>query len=181
MSAVAGHVIEQQHGRYLLSTDPARVDVAAVHRYLSESSYWARGRPFDMQVTAVANSLLVVGAYLDAGADVEQVGFARMVTDLATFAWLSDVYVLDEHQGSGLGTAMVRLIVEHPSVDGVRLAIAGHRRRSVAVRACRLRPDRRSRAVDGASPRRQCSSRTLTVQCGCACWARPRRTLPSPA
>jgi GNAT superfamily N-acetyltransferase len=125
MSAVAGHVIEQQHGRYLLSTDPARVDVAAVHRYLSESSYWARGRPFDMQVTAVANSLLVVGAYLDAGADVEQVGFARMVTDLATFAWLSDVYVLDEHQGSGLGTAMVRLIVEHPSVDGVRLQLLG--------------------------------------------------------
>ena len=68
MSGVAGHVIEQQHGRYLLSTDPARVDVAAVHRYLSESSYWARGRPFDVQATAVANSLLVVGAYLDAGA-----------------------------------------------------------------------------------------------------------------
>ena len=115
MSAVASHVIEQQHGRYLLSTDPARVDIAAVHRFLSESSYWARGRPFDMQATAVANSLLVVGAYLDAGADgAHRSGSRAMVTDLATFAWLSDVYVLDEHQGSGLGTAMVRLIVEHP-------------------------------------------------------------------
>ena len=126
MSGVAIEVIEQRHGRYLLSTDPDRVDVAAAHRYLSESSYWARGRPFDMQVTAVANSLLVVGAYLDGGADgAAQVGFARMVTDLATFAWLSDVYVLDEHQGSGLGTAMVRLIVEHPAVDGVRLQFLG--------------------------------------------------------
>lgn len=125
MSGVASQVIEQQHGPYLLSTDPDRVDVVAVHRYLSESSYWARGRPFDMQVTAVANSLLVVGAYLDAGTDVEQVGFARMVTDLATFAWLSDVYVLDDHQGNGLGTAMVRLIVEHPAVDGVRLQFLG--------------------------------------------------------
>ena len=48
-----------------------------------------------------------------------------MVTDLATFAWLSDVYVLDEHRGGGLGTAMVRLIVEHPAVDGVRLQLLG--------------------------------------------------------
>ena len=61
-------MIEQQHGRYLLSTDPARVDVDAVHRFLSESSYWARGRPFDVQSTAIANSPLVVGAYLDRAA-----------------------------------------------------------------------------------------------------------------
>ena len=63
MSGVAIQVIERQHGQYLLSTDPARVDIVAVHRFLSESSYWARGRPFDVQATAVANSLLVVGAY----------------------------------------------------------------------------------------------------------------------
>ena len=76
MSDVASEVIEQQHDQYLLSTDPARVDLPVVHRYISESSYWARGRPFDMQVTAVANSLLVVGAYLDDGAESEaQVGF----------------------------------------------------------------------------------------------------------
>ena len=119
-------VIERQHGRYLLSTDPARVDIVAVHRFLSESSYWARGRPFDVQATAVANSLLVVGAYLDAGSDRgEQVGFARMVTDLATFAWLADVYVLEAHRGGGLGTAMVRLIVEHPAVGGLPLQLLG--------------------------------------------------------
>ena len=54
-----------------------------------------------------------------------QVGFARMVTDLATFAWLCDVYVLDEHRGGGLGTAMVRLIVEHPAVGDIRLQLLG--------------------------------------------------------
>ena len=123
---VASPVIEQQHGRYLLSTDAARVDIDAVHRFLSESSYWARGRPFDVQAIAVANSPLVVGAYLDAGAGGgAQVGFARMVTDLATFAWLADVYVLDDHRGGGLGTAMVRMIVEHPAVDGLPLQILG--------------------------------------------------------
>jgi GNAT superfamily N-acetyltransferase len=126
--SVACDVIERQHGRYLLSTDPALVDVDAVHRFLSESSYWARGRPFDVQSAAIANSLLVVGAYGDAGADATvgrraQVGFARMVTDLATFAWLCDVYVLAEHRGGGLGTAMVRLIVEHPAVSNIRLQI----------------------------------------------------------
>lgn len=128
MSRVACEVIERQHGRYLLSTDPALVDVDAVHRFLSESSYWARGRRFDVQSAAIANSPLVVGAYADAGSDGTaggraQVGFARMVTDLATFAWLCDVYVLDEHRGGGLGTAMVRLIVEHPAVRGIRLQI----------------------------------------------------------
>jgi GNAT superfamily N-acetyltransferase len=122
MSGVASHVIERQHGRYLLSTDPARIDIDAAHRYLSESSYWARGRPFDVQAAAIANSLLVVGAYDDGGA---QVGFARMVTDLATFAWLSDVYVLEEHRGGGLGTAMVQLIVEHPGLSGVGLQFLG--------------------------------------------------------
>ena len=111
--------LEQRHGRHLLSTDPARIDVEAVHRFLSESSYWARGRPFDVQATAIANSQLVVGAY---DGDT-QVGFARMVTDRATFAWLCDVYVLDEHRGGGLGTAMVRLIVEHPDVRGIRMQV----------------------------------------------------------
>jgi GNAT superfamily N-acetyltransferase len=128
MSGVACDVIERQHGRYLLSTDRSRVDIEAVHRFLSESSYWARGRPFDVQSTAIANSPLIVGAYHESGDDSTvgggaQVGFARMVTDLATFAWLCDVYVLDEHRGGGLGTAMVRLIVEHPAVRDIRLQI----------------------------------------------------------
>jgi GNAT superfamily N-acetyltransferase len=127
MSGVPSEVMQRQHGRYTLSTDPARVDVEAVHRFLSESSYWARGRPLAVQASAIANSPLVVGAYLDSGADEggAQVGFARMVTDLATFAWLADVYVLDEHRGCGLGTAMVQLIVEHPDVSGVALQFLG--------------------------------------------------------
>lgn len=110
-------VTEITHGDVLISTDPGRVDVAAVHGFLASDSYWARGRPLELQRRAIEHSHLVVGAYLPDGS---QVGFARMVTDLATWAWLCDVYVLPEHRGGGLGTAMVRAIVEHPDVAGVR-------------------------------------------------------------
>ena len=110
-------IVEFQHGDYLISTDPARVDLLAVHRFMSEDSYWAQGRPFAVQRRAIEHSALVVGAYTSGG---EQVGFARMVTDLATWAWLCDVYVLPEHRGGGLGTAIVRAIVEHPDVARIR-------------------------------------------------------------
>ena len=84
---------------------------------MAEESYWAQGRPFDVQRRAIEHSALVVGAY---SADGEQVGFARMVTDLATWAWLCDVFVMPEHRRGGLGTTMVRTIVEHPDVVDVR-------------------------------------------------------------
>lgn len=108
---------ETQHGDHLISTDPARIDVVAVHRWLSEQAYWALGRTFETQRRAIEHSALVVGAY---SAEGDQIGFARMVTDLATFAWLADVYVIDEARGVGLGTAMVRAIVEHPDVDTIK-------------------------------------------------------------
>ena len=109
---------EFAHGAYTISTDRSRLDSVAIHRYLSEESYWAAGRSFELQVAAIDNSFLVIGAYTHDGA---QVGFARMVTDLATWAWLCDVFVLPAHQGGGLGTAMVGAIVNHPTVVDVRL------------------------------------------------------------
>ena len=111
-------IVQARHGDYLISTDPARVDLVEVHRALSEDSYWALGRSFDVQQRAIEHSAIVIGAYTR---DDAQVGFARMVTDLATWGWLCDVYVLREHQGGGLGTAMVRTIVEHPDVTDVRI------------------------------------------------------------
>lgn len=106
-------LVELVHGDYTLSTDRSRLDLVAIHRYLSEQSYWARQRPLDVQARAIENSHLVIGAYHRSGS---QVGFARMVTDLATWAWLCDVFVLPEHQGGGLGSAMVGAIVTHPDV-----------------------------------------------------------------
>ena len=109
-------LIERRHGEYAIITDPGRIDLVAVHRYLSEESYWAADRSSEIQRRAIEHSHLVVGADDDAG---DQGGFARMVTDLATFAWLADVFVLPAARGRGLGTALVETIVEHPDVADV--------------------------------------------------------------
>ncbi len=85
-----------------VSTDPARLDVERIHRWLSEDAYWALGRSLDVVTRAIEGSLNV-GAY-DGG---EQIGYARVVTDEATFAWVCDVYVDPRHRGSGVGTALL--------------------------------------------------------------------------
>lgn len=109
-------ILQHNFDAYLISTDPARLDIREVHRFLSTEAYWAIGRPLAVQERAIEHSHLVAGAY---SAEGEQVGFARMVTDLATYAWLCDVYVLADHRG-GLGTALVQTVVEHPDVVGIR-------------------------------------------------------------
>lgn len=110
-------LVERYVGPYLISSDPARLDLDAIQRYLSVESYWAAGRALDVVERAIAHSNLVMGAYT---ARNEQVGFARMVTDLATYGWLADVFVLPSHRGTGLGVELVRATVEHPDVVGVK-------------------------------------------------------------
>ena len=99
---------------YELTDDPARIDVAAAHAYLARS-YWSRGIPLATVERALANSLCVA-AYRGN----EQVGLARVVTDRATFAYLADVYVLEEHRGRGLARAMVAHLQAHPDLQGLR-------------------------------------------------------------
>ena len=104
--------MERSLGAYLISTDPGRLDLDAIFEYLSGESYWAKGRPRDQVVRGIENSL-PFGVYRGD----EQVGFARIVTDYATFAWLADVYVLEGHRGQGLGKALIEAVVEHPAVS----------------------------------------------------------------
>lgn len=96
-------------GGYELDDDAARIDIDAVHRYLSGDSYWAKGRPREIVVELIRSSSRVVGLYLAA----EQVGFARVVSDRHVVAYLADVYVLPDHRGRGLGLELVREAVEH--------------------------------------------------------------------
>ena len=100
---------------YLISDDPARLDVAAIHAYLARS-YWAAGIPREIGERAVRGSLCL-GLYTAAG---EQVGLVRVVTDYATFAWLCDVYVLEPHRGRGLSKALMRAALSHPWLQTVR-------------------------------------------------------------
>ena len=99
---------------YELSDDQARVDAAAAHAYLARS-YWSPGIPLATVETAIANSLSV--AVFHGG---EQVAMARVVTDRATFAYLADVYVLEEHRGRGLSKAMLAHLQDRPDLQGLR-------------------------------------------------------------
>jgi ribosomal protein S18 acetylase RimI-like enzyme len=103
-------------GAYEISTDPARLDVAAIHGYLTRS-YWSPGIPIEIVERALRHSLCF-GVYESAGG--AQVGLARVVTDYATFAYLCDVYVLEEHRGHGLGKRMMRELMAHPALSGAR-------------------------------------------------------------
>jgi len=105
---------EWERGDYIISTDPARIDLAEVHRYLSQS-YWAPGIPKEVIARSVAGSL-TFGVYRGA----EQVGFARVITDRATFAYLADVYVLEAHRGRGLARWLMEVIRGHPELQGLR-------------------------------------------------------------
>jgi len=106
---------EWRRGEYTISTDPARLDLAMIYEYLNGSSYWAEGRPLEVVRRSIENSL-PFGVYLGA----RQVGFARVVTDYATFAWLADVFVLREFQGRGIGKWLIGVVVYHPRLPALR-------------------------------------------------------------
>lgn len=98
-----------------ISTDADRLDLDMIHRWLSEESYWAQGRPRELMQRSFDNSICF-GAYLED----RQVGFARVVTDRTTFAWLADVFILDEYRGRGYGKALVAAVLAHPELQGLR-------------------------------------------------------------
>ncbi|MET7292683.1 GNAT family N-acetyltransferase [Streptomyces griseoloalbus] len=109
---------------YEISTDPARIDAGRVHHWLSTDTYWALGRTRDKQDAAIEGSLNF-GAYDTASG--EQVAYARVVTDRATFAWLCDVYVDPSARGKGLGTALVAAVREELRPCGPkRVMLATH-------------------------------------------------------
>jgi GNAT superfamily N-acetyltransferase len=103
-----------QRDGYLISTDASMLDLEVVHGYLSRS-YWAAGVPEDVVRRSIENSLCF-GVYRGE----EQAGFARVVTDRATFAYLADVFVLDEHRGQGIGKWLLEVILSHPDLQGLR-------------------------------------------------------------
>src|SRR5689334_8617795 len=102
-------------GTYTVSDDPSRLDVKAMHAYLRRA-YWSQEIPLEI-VERAARASLCIGAYTAGGA---QVGLARFISDYATFAYVCDVYVLEEHRGHGLAKAMMAMAIEHPTLQGLR-------------------------------------------------------------
>lgn len=104
-----------RRGDYLISTDRSRLDLDVIHAFLSEEAYWSPGVSREVVERSIESSLNF-GLYRGS----EQVGFARVVTDRATFAWLADVFVLPEHRGARLGEWLVRTAVAHPELRRLR-------------------------------------------------------------
>jgi len=113
--------IEQNRLGYRITTDADAMDLDAIHAYLTRS-YWCEGIPREVVAKAIGGSLCF-GLFDHGG----QVGFARVVTDRATFAYLCDVYVLEEHRGRGLATWLMEAVVAHPHLQGLRRFLLGTR------------------------------------------------------
>lgn len=103
---------------YVVSTDPARLDLDVIHGFLARS-YWAEGIPRETVARSLAHSL-DFGLYETAGDTWAQVGLARVVSDLSTFAYLGDVFVLEAHRGRGLAKWLMACVMEHPDLQGLR-------------------------------------------------------------
>jgi GNAT superfamily N-acetyltransferase len=108
-------------GEYEISTAPELLDVNQIHAFLTQS-YWSPGIGLAVVERAISNSLCF-GLYCRAA----QVGFARVVTDKATFAYLADVFILDAHRGKGLSKWMMKTIKDHPDLQGLRRFMLGTR------------------------------------------------------
>lgn len=106
---------EWQRGEYTISTDNNRLDIRKIHDFIANQSYWAQGRTIETVQRALDNSLNF-GLY----ENNQQVGFARVVTDYATFAWIADVFVLPEHRGLGLCKWLMEVILSHSELQGFR-------------------------------------------------------------
>jgi GNAT superfamily N-acetyltransferase len=107
--------MEEHRDGYTVSTDPARLDVRAIHDYLAYHSYWAQNRPRATVERSLQNSLCF-GLYHG----TEQVGLARVISDYATYAYLCDVYVIPEHRGKGLSKWLIGCVVAHPDLQNLR-------------------------------------------------------------
>jgi GNAT superfamily N-acetyltransferase len=106
--------LEYRKGEFTISTDRARIDLDLVHGFLTDC-YWAKGISREIVARSIANSLCF-GLY----ADRKQVGFARVISDCATYAYIGDVFVLESFRGRGLGKWMMECIMQYPSLQGLR-------------------------------------------------------------
>ncbi|GAB0157467.1 GNAT family N-acetyltransferase [Chryseobacterium sp. Alg-005] len=102
-------------GKFCLSTDKTKLDIDSIHQFLSTKAYWALNIPKDKVQTSIQNSLCF-GVYIDE----KQIGFAKIISDFSTIAYLGDVYILEEYRGIGLSKWLIETIMAHPDLQGLR-------------------------------------------------------------
>lgn len=107
--------IEVQKGRFIVSTDKSKLDIPAIHGFLAHESGWSNGIPFERVKLSIENSL-AFGVYEAA----KLIGFARVISDYSTIAYLGDVFILNEYRGNGLSKWLMDVIMQHPDLQGLR-------------------------------------------------------------
>ena len=108
-------MLEKTINNYLFSTDKNKLQVSVIHDYLSKESYWAQNMPIELIKESIAGSICFAIYFNN-----KQIAYARVITDNATFAYLADVFVLEEHRGKGLSKELMRFILDHPSLKKLR-------------------------------------------------------------
>ena len=100
---------------FFISTDPSKFDIALIHDYLCNESYWAKNIPIDIVKKSIAGALCFAVFQ-----NKQQIGFARVITDHATFGYLADVFIIEKFRGKGLGKWLMQTIIQHPNLQGFR-------------------------------------------------------------
>ena len=108
-------ITEHVFGEFLITTDITRLDIVAIHEFLSKHAGWCDNIPFDRVKTSIDNSLNFGLFHRD-----KQIGFARVISDYSTIAYLGDVYVLDNYRGQGLSKKLMDAVIGHPNLQGLR-------------------------------------------------------------
>jgi N-acetylglutamate synthase-like GNAT family acetyltransferase len=108
-------IVEQSFGEFLITTDKTKMDVVAIHDFLSKYSGWSDNIPIDKVKTCIENSLNFGLFHKD-----HQIGFARIISDFSTIAYLGDIYVLDSYRGQGLSKKLMEVVMGHPNLQGLR-------------------------------------------------------------
>jgi GNAT superfamily N-acetyltransferase len=114
-------IVERRKGEYLISSDPEKLDLQFVHQWLSIEAYWSKDIPFEVVQRLVEHSLCF-GVYHDKEG---QVGFGRVVTDFTTFAWMTDVFIIDAYRGQGLAVLLMEVMLDHPELRILRRWLLG--------------------------------------------------------
>jgi GNAT superfamily N-acetyltransferase len=109
------NIVEQIKNGYLISTDKSKLQTDVIYQYLSKESYWAANIPLET-IKRCINGSICFGIYINE----KQIGFARVVSDTGSFAYLADVFILNEHRGKGLSKWMMKVILAHPDLQGLR-------------------------------------------------------------